>query len=209
MHYDIYAQVMMWFLSALTMLYIWMMGNKTVWGPILSAIAQIAWTVFCVYTHQWGLIPGNVAIFVVCVRNCIKWSKESKKTCYDSSVYDTDEECLDVEAFRREMYKQQYQSHSLAKRKGFWSEDDAYAYHTMGNKFMLMVTELSEAMEAARHRNPESEKIPGYSQIEEELADCVIRIMDFCGALGYRLPDAILEKHKYNVTRPHKHGKTC
>lgn len=39
-----------------------------------------------------------------------------------------------------------------------------------------------------------------------ELADCVIRIMDLCGKKGWDLEKAILLKHRYNKTRPHRHG---
>jgi len=72
---------------------------------------------------------------------------------------------------------------------------------------MLVVTELAEAVEALRKGNPESEKIPGFSHVEEELADAVIRIMDLCGGRKYRLHEAILAKMKHNADRPMMHGK--
>jgi len=42
--------------------------------------------------------------------------------------------------------------------------------------------------------------------IPAELADIVIRVMDFCGYAGIDLESAIIQKHEYNVTRPYKHG---
>lgn len=39
-----------------------------------------------------------------------------------------------------------------------------------------------------------------------ELADCIIRILDYCGHAGIDIEQAILLKHKYNKTRPYKHG---
>jgi NTP pyrophosphatase (non-canonical NTP hydrolase) len=39
-----------------------------------------------------------------------------------------------------------------------------------------------------------------------ELADCVIRIADFCGKYGIDLAGAINAKAEYNKTRPIKHG---
>jgi hypothetical protein len=39
-----------------------------------------------------------------------------------------------------------------------------------------------------------------------ELADCVIRILDYCESKGWNLADALRLKHAYNLTRSHKHG---
>lgn len=39
-----------------------------------------------------------------------------------------------------------------------------------------------------------------------ELADVVIRIMDYCGKKGYDLEQAVLLKHAYNTSRPYRHG---
>ena len=50
---------------------------------------------------------------------------------------------------------------------------------------------------------PEGKKPEG---IPVELADCVIRIMDYCGKVGIDLEEAIRIKHEYNKTRPYKHG---
>lgn len=73
-------------------------------------------------------------------------------------------------------------------------------------KIALMHSELSEALEAVRTGNPQSEKIPEFTLLEEELADVVLRIMNFGGQLGLRIADAILAKDQYNNNRPYKHG---
>ena len=70
----------------------------------------------------------------------------------------------------------------------------------------LIHCEVSEAVEGLRHGNPPSEHIPEFSAVEEELADVIIRCMDLAGAKGYRLAEAIVAKHRFNVTRPHRHG---
>lgn len=77
-----------------------------------------------------------------------------------------------------------------------------------GEKMMLVVTEIAEAFEAYRMDPSKlSEKIDGYTHVEEELADAVIRIMNYAQARDLRLPEAIIAKHNYNCDRPLKHGK--
>jgi len=73
-------------------------------------------------------------------------------------------------------------------------------------KIALMHSELSEALEAVRQGNPQSEKIPEFSLLEEELADVVLRIMNFGGQLNLRIAEAIIAKDDYNSNRPYKHG---
>jgi len=43
--------------------------------------------------------------------------------------------------------------------------------------------------------------------VEDELADAVIRIADLAGYLEINLEEHIKAKMKYNLDRPHKHGK--
>ena len=39
-----------------------------------------------------------------------------------------------------------------------------------------------------------------------ELADCIIRILDYCEYAGIDIEKAISLKHEYNKTRPYRHG---
>jgi NTP pyrophosphatase (non-canonical NTP hydrolase) len=97
---------------------------------------------------------------------------------------------------------------------------------------MLIVSEVAEATEEVRNGKPSLYfkcKTAGdadytESQLESlvqsghnaedikpegeaiELADVVIRVMDYFGAKGWDLEKAILYKHQYNKTRPFKHG---
>jgi len=89
--------------------------------------------------------------------------------------------------------------------KGFW--DGGTAERNIGEAIALMHSELSEALEAYRHGNPESKKIPGYTNAEEEFADLIIRVMDFTAAHAMDIPEAIVDKLEYNRRRPLKHGK--
>lgn len=86
------------------------------------------------------------------------------------------------------------ESHKIAKAKGWWGwrRND-------GELIALMHSELSEALEAMRNRAKKEE-------IAEELADCCIRIFDFCGARGIDLQKAIKEKIEKNRNRPYRHG---
>ena len=79
-----------------------------------------------------------------------------------------------------------------------------------GERLMLIVTELAEAMEENRkgqdlkydYKGPTG-KPEGFSI---ELADAVIRIADLCGAEGIDLRTALEVKLAYNKTRSHRHG---
>lgn len=113
-----------------------------------------------------------------------------------------------IEHFKR-FQKLMYRN---SQRKGFHDSDLAYMLHndTRGmldaQRLMLIVSELSEALEALRHGNPADSHIPDYTGMEAELADAVIRIMDLAEANQLRLAEAIVAKAAYNSGRPHKHG---
>jgi hypothetical protein len=91
--------------------------------------------------------------------------------------------------------------HQNAINHGWWENE-----RNDGELIALIHSELSECLEALRHGNPESEKIPGFCHAVEELADAQIRIMDMAEARGWDLSGAILAKHGHNGYRRFKHG---
>lgn len=70
----------------------------------------------------------------------------------------------------------------------------------VGELLMLMVSELAEAMEGDR-KNLMDDKLPHRKQLEVEVADCLIRIFDFCGGKGLDVGGAFVEKMAYNAVR--------
>jgi NTP pyrophosphatase (non-canonical NTP hydrolase) len=91
--------------------------------------------------------------------------------------------------------------HKNAVDKGWWEEPVE-----KGTNMMLMVSEIAEAMEADRAGNPPDDKIPAFSGIEAELADTVIRILDFAAGHNYDVIGAMEAKAQFNKTRTYKHG---
>lgn len=109
-----------------------------------------------------------------------------------------------------------------AKAHGFWEENPNIA-----EKLMLVVSELSEALEADRKNYFASVKKYQHAcgtidhnegkdamfnlhiknSFEDEIADAVIRLFDLSFHLGIDLETHIAMKHDYNTRRPFKHGK--
>ena len=111
--------------------------------------------------------------------------------------------------FQTEFNSLAYAVHRNSVDKGFWqfSAGNQDPVGNDGEKIALMHSELSEALEAHRNGNPPDDKIPEFTGVEAELADTIIRIMDYAEAKGFDVAGAIEAKVAYNSTRPYKHGK--
>jgi hypothetical protein len=92
--------------------------------------------------------------------------------------------------------------HEIAVQHGWWDGED----RNDGEMIALMHRELSEALEALRAGNPPDDKVPEFSGVEVELADCIIRIMDTAIARGWLVAEALVMKMEYNKLRPYRHG---
>ncbi len=90
-----------------------------------------------------------------------------------------------------------------AVNHGFWQDEK-----NDGEAMALIHSEISEALEAMRNGNPSSSKIIEFSSVEEELADAVIRIMDYAFGKDLDVAGAILAKIEYNQNREYMHGKS-
>lgn len=97
----------------------------------------------------------------------------------------------------------------------------------IGTALMLVVSELSEALEADRKRTYNNsdtllpDRIPSINNkrfkdwfeknikdtVNDEIADAIIRLLDFCAWQNIDIDRHIKLKLAYNKMREHKHGK--
>ena len=64
-----------WLLSAVTIYMTILAGNKTRWAWIVGLVNQALWLVWIIASESWGLIPMNLALWIVYARNHLKWNK--------------------------------------------------------------------------------------------------------------------------------------
>ena len=116
-----------------------------------------------------------------------------------------------------DIFKLQTEVWKIAEKKG-WHEGDEVSF---GDFISNCHAELSEAFEIYRVKGAKAipivmpfelvehishREVGGPQGIPIELADVVMRILDFCETNGIPLYQAIEMKMNYNKTRSHRHG---
>lgn len=99
--------------------------------------------------------------------------------------------------------------HENAVAHGWWDEKRSFP-----EIIALIHSELSEALEEYRMGFDPDLIYPGKGSKPEgiavELADAMIRILDYCAYSGIDIEEALTIKHAYNKERPYRHGgKVC
>ena len=125
------------------------------------------------------------------------------QTRYVSNMDMDEDQTIDKERFLAAWDEMQAEVHRIAISKGWWDTE-----RSDGEIIALIHSELSECLEACRSVYPVKDKhIPDRMNAEVELADAVIRIMDFAVARGWDVAGAMCDKVSFNRSRPRKHGK--
>lgn len=61
-------------LSAITIYSMLLAGNKRKGAWVVGLVNQFLWLIWIVLTQSWGLLPMNIALWIVYGRNYIKWN---------------------------------------------------------------------------------------------------------------------------------------
>ena len=71
---DAFALYAPWILSGLTIWTAFLAGNKNRNAWAVGFASQGLWLAWIVASGTWGMIPGNIALWVVYARNHFKWN---------------------------------------------------------------------------------------------------------------------------------------
>lgn len=93
--------------------------------------------------------------------------------------------------------------HGRSVAAGWYNDPETGApiARNLAEMMALEHSEISERLEAVRKNLP-SDHLPGFSGEDEEAADTLIRLMDYCGHRGIDLGKVYLAKLEYNANRP-------
>jgi NTP pyrophosphatase (non-canonical NTP hydrolase) len=104
--------------------------------------------------------------------------------------------------------KAQKMAFDIAEEKGFHENRRGTGRDDALVRIALIHTEVSEAAQEIKRHWPELGLQSGESlnAVGEEMADIVIRVLDFCGCAGIDLERHVVEKMEKNRARPMHYG---
>lgn len=106
------------------------------------------------------------------------------------------------QAFAQRLY-------DTGKASGFYDHAHTEPGFNHEQKLILMISEIIEGLEGTRGApwpGIPDDKLHHRPMLEVELADAVIRIMNYASHCKLDVVGAIIEKAKFNATRGHRHG---
>ena len=71
------ATYLPWLLSALTIYSAVLAGDKKPAAWTVGIANQVLWAVWIIASETWGMLPMNVVLAVIFVRNFIKWRADA------------------------------------------------------------------------------------------------------------------------------------
>ena len=77
-----YLNEFSYLLSIISLVTLWLIGNKNKAGFILGLLNQVLWVWYALMLKQYGLLVGVIAYAVIYIRNLIKWNKDEKDGDY-------------------------------------------------------------------------------------------------------------------------------
>lgn len=149
---------------------------------------------------EYQTLDGSPCTLHQLVHECPEWAANNIRRLEATvKAYDESLACHKLNLLALRQFQQG--THATNEDKGFYDNPRSHA-----EDFMLIVGEVAEALEADRLGNPPDDKIPEFSGIEAELADVVIRTLNFAEHNNMNVIGAMLAKAKFNAGRPRMHG---
>jgi NTP pyrophosphatase (non-canonical NTP hydrolase) len=172
-------------------------------SPIQQAKDRLCGEVVRAFAESWNLAPKREAEY-----NCRPYKPQRVPS--GPALYNRSDEALlsQLEEPGAELQALSEIVWNIAKNRGFRSVPGDVPLAVQLANIHGEVSELWEAYRKGTMNAPCDKPIP-LTCAEEELADIIIRVLDTAHDLQIDLDHVVRVKSRYNISRPHKHGKTC